>query len=159
MNISTLTSSFRFEQDFVEEGMRCIPMMVRFNLDNCGVKLKLSEWSRLSEDERTHLAEVPCSSGGEIATYRAWLRTTVLDRCGSFPADLPFESEPLWAEVDEVPAMVQEKLNELNQSMTISEWAGLSDLQRFALVKLSRPGHENRNFPLALIEFRETSPY
>ncbi|HMJ70182.1 MAG TPA: nitrate reductase associated protein [Cyclobacteriaceae bacterium] len=30
-----------------------------------------------------------------------------------------------------------------------------TELQRFALLKLTRPGHENRNFPRAVTEFRE----
>ncbi|MEO6674638.1 MAG: nitrate reductase associated protein, partial [Ginsengibacter sp.] len=44
--------SFKFEEDFVEEGVRCIPMVVRFKLDACGIKLKLSEWSTLIFEER-----------------------------------------------------------------------------------------------------------
>lgn len=32
-------------------------------------------------------------------------------------------------------------------------WAELNELQRFALVKLSHPGHEHRNLPRALAEF------
>jgi len=34
-----------------------------------------------------------------------------------------------------------------------NRWRQLSELQRFALVKLSHPGHEHRNLPLALAEF------
>jgi len=32
-------------------------------------------------------------------------------------------------------------------------WSELNALQRFTLFKLTRPGHRNRNFPLALREF------
>jgi hypothetical protein len=32
-------------------------------------------------------------------------------------------------------------------------WQQLNELQRFALVKLSHPGHEHRNLPAALREF------
>jgi hypothetical protein len=32
-------------------------------------------------------------------------------------------------------------------------WSNLDELQRFALVKLSHPGHEHRNLPRALDEF------
>jgi hypothetical protein len=32
-------------------------------------------------------------------------------------------------------------------------WQHLNELQRFALVKLSHPGHEHRNLPAALREF------
>ncbi|MFS6827342.1 nitrate reductase associated protein [Cyanobium sp. ATX-6F1] len=33
------------------------------------------------------------------------------------------------------------------------DWAGLDELQRFVLVKLSQPGHEHRNLAHALAEF------
>ncbi|MDA0674030.1 MAG: hypothetical protein O3C67_10055, partial [Cyanobacteria bacterium] len=35
----------------------------------------------------------------------------------------------------------------------LEQGAGLIPLQRFALIKLSRPGHENRNFLPACQEF------
>jgi len=35
----------------------------------------------------------------------------------------------------------------------VEDWARLDELQRFALVKLSHPGHEHRNLPRALQEF------
>lgn len=34
---------FAFESDFVDS-LRCIPMVVRYKLDTCGIKLKLPEW-------------------------------------------------------------------------------------------------------------------
>jgi hypothetical protein len=37
--------------------------------------------------------------------------------------------------------------------ITIEAWKDLSILQRFALIKLSRPSHENKNFLSALAEF------
>jgi hypothetical protein len=36
---------------------------------------------------------------------------------------------------------------------THEQWAGLSDLQRFALTKLTRSGHKNANLLPALKEF------
>jgi len=46
---------FQFEKDFVEDGIRCIPMMVRFKLDACGIKLRLKEWSKFSPDKKNIL--------------------------------------------------------------------------------------------------------
>ena len=40
---------FDFEEDFVEKNIRCIPMIVRFKMDEAGIKLKLSEWSRFQK--------------------------------------------------------------------------------------------------------------
>jgi hypothetical protein len=44
------TVYFAFENDFVDT-FRCIPMIVRYKLDTCGIKLKLPEWVKLSVDE------------------------------------------------------------------------------------------------------------
>ena len=36
---------------------------------------------------------------------------------------------------------------------TLTQWAALTELQRFALFKLTRPGHSNENFIPAMREF------
>jgi hypothetical protein len=38
-------------------------------------------------------------------------------------------------------------------AVTEDVWRGLSELQRYALIKLTRDKHENANFVPALIEF------
>ena len=152
MNAFATAMYFRFEEDFVEDGIRCIPMIVRFKLDRCGIKLKLAEWSRMNELERQHLAEQPCESEEDVLVYRSWLRTTVLKRTGQPTTDLQVDKSPLWMS-DRIPGVVNEKLYELKRTLTDMQWRSFTDLQKFALVKLSRPGHENRNFPIALNEF------
>jgi hypothetical protein len=147
--------TFRFEEDFVEEGMRCIPMVVRYKLDRCGVKVRLSEWSRMNELERLHLAELPCENEEEVSVYRAWLRHTIYKRTGGQATDLAGVEDEVWNQKS-IPTCVEEKLIELALPMTLDQWNRLDTLQRFALVKLSRPGHENRNFPIALREFLGT---
>jgi hypothetical protein len=37
--------------------------------------------------------------------------------------------------------------------VTLQQWASLTPLQRFALIKLSRSSHEDKNFLPALKEF------
>src|SRR4051812_25183952 len=111
MNAVSIVTYFHFEEDFVDEGIRCIPMVVRFKLDRCGIKLKLSEWGRMNELERRHLAEHPCESEDEILIYRSWLKMMVLKRTGLHASDLPVEVMPVWAS-DYIPAPVNEKLRE-----------------------------------------------
>jgi len=152
MNAVTTATYFRFEEDFVEEGIRCIPMIVRFKLDRCGIKLKLAEWSLMNELERRHLAEHPCGSDEETLIYRSWLQMTVYKRTGAHASELIVDTSPLWMS-EHIPAPVDEKLNESGWHLSDNEWRSFTDLQKFALVKLSRPGHENRNFPIALREF------
>jgi hypothetical protein len=52
-----------------------------------------------------------------------------------------------------MPVTLQEKAQEIGITITLTQWENLTPLQRFALIKLSRPGHENKNFPRAIIEF------
>jgi hypothetical protein len=46
----------------------------------------------------------------------------------------------------------------LGLALRSDAWSGLDELQRFALVKLSHPGHEHRNLPMALEEFAQIAP-
>src|SRR5436190_17282040 len=85
---------FQFEEDFIEDNIRCIPMIVRFKLDAVGIKLKLAEWSRLSKEERSTLASEPCSTAIEIAMYRSNLQKLVRLRAGNEVTDLSIEATP-----------------------------------------------------------------
>ena len=52
---------FEFEQDG-RYPLRRIPMIMRFNLDTCGIKISLTAWITLSRDEREELVALPCTS-------------------------------------------------------------------------------------------------
>jgi hypothetical protein len=152
--MNTLTpETFAFETDFVEDNVRCIPMIVRFKLDACGIKLKLKEWSKMTVEEREHLVNAPCTTTEETTTYRQYLCDTIRRHTGEQATEIPVFQNPAWSVKDELPFPVQEKLKEFNWTIPIPKWKQLSDLQRFALLKLSYPGHENRNFPKAMAEF------
>lgn len=144
---------FKFEEDFIEAGIRCIPMIVRFKLDACGIKLKLSEWSKMTPAERAHLAEAPCEEAFEVLQYRQELYDLVIHRTGEAPTLIPVEQNPAWSRMDEIPYTVNQQLKETSHTCTLQQWQSLSPLQRFALMKLSYSGHENKNFPRALAEF------
>ena len=142
---------FEFEADFVDS-LRCIPMQVRCKLDTCGIKLKLSDWSHLTQADREALVELPCSTETEIQAYREYLQNLILQRTGTSAADLPIEPHPAWLDTN-IPINLQEKAKEFGVTVSSQQWAELTPLQRFALIKLSRPSHENQNFPKALHEF------
>jgi hypothetical protein len=144
---------FKFEEDFVEGNIRCIPMIVRFKLDACGIKLKLAEWSRMTTLERANLAASPCETQQQIEQYRKELIHLILHRTGNPATALPMQQNTAWAQTNEIPHSIKEKLHEHAWSISIPQWQGLTDLQRFALLKLSYPGHENKNFPKAMAEF------
>ena len=144
---------FQFEADFVES-LRCIPMGVRLKLDTCGVKLKLSHWHQFSPGECQSLVDMPCTKPQEIAAYREFLQSLVVEKTGTPAKELPIEENPPWLIADTVPEDTQKQAQEFNVEITVQQWQELSPLQRFALIKLSRRGHENRNFYPALQEFQ-----
>ncbi len=141
---------FDFESDFVAT-LRCVPMCVRHKLDLAGVKLKLNEWSKMDPAERAYMAEMPCGSKDEIRGFRDFTSLLVRINCGALPS-LMEPPEALW-ESATAPAQVTEKAAALGLSFPADAWKKLDVLQRFALIKLSRPGHEGANFAPALREF------
>lgn len=143
---------FRFESDFVST-LKCIPMLVRYKLDSCGVKLKLHEWVKFTRADKEALALLPCYSEIEIEQYGAFVRSLVQQYFG-INASLLAHVDDIWNELNEVPAEVQQKAFEYNcGQISLKNWIEMHTLQRFALVKLSRSGHEGKNFPVALREF------
>lgn len=147
-----MTDFFQFEADFVGS-LRCVPMQVRLKLDTCGIKLKLSDWNHFSQVERQALVDKPCTTETEIQAYREFLQQLVQQRYGAPASVIPVESHPDWMDATTIPPNLQEKAQEIGVTVTPQQWAALTPLQRFALIKLSRPSHENENFLPALQEF------
>jgi len=144
---------FKFEEDFMEQNVRCIPMVVRFKLDAVGIKLKLAEWSRFHPSERIKLALLPAATSAETKNYHQFLTGLIIKHTGKQATFLPVDPRPGWQNLQQIPAMLKEKSEELKLDLSIDQWSGLSNIQRFALLKLCRPGHENENFPKAAEEF------
>jgi hypothetical protein len=137
---------FQFEADFVDS-LRCIPMQVRYKLDTCGVKLKLQHWNQLTAAEKQAIVDAPCPP---IEAYRSLLHRSVQAYNPDPPADLPIDPHPAWMDDTTIPESVQ---TQAEGAIALSQWAALTPLQRFALIKLSRSQHENSNFFPALREF------
>ena len=148
-----MVNFFKFEADFVDS-LRCIPMQVRMKLDTCGIKLKLTHWHQFTQQERQSLVEMPCTTAEEIETYRQYLQQVVIEHTGIPASELPVDPYPAWIDATTIPPSIQEKAQELGVSLTSQQWAALTPAQRFALIKLSRPSHENKNFLPALKEFQ-----
>lgn len=146
---------FQFEADFVDS-LRCIPMQVRMKLDTCGVKLKLHHWHEFTQQERQALVEMPCTTPTEVDAYRDYLQNLVIRHTGEPAKELTIDPHPSWQNAAVVPQTVLEKSQECNVEITPETWENLNPLQRFALIKLSRPSHENKNFLPALQEFEIT---
>lgn len=150
------TQCFRFEEDFTAS-LRCIPMAVRRKLDLAGVKLKLVHWAALDLADRQRLLDWSDQTEA-VEALRAWL----LECTASLPDGparlLPRASSEPWQQSEQWPEVVLRSAAQLGLSLRPEGWRTLEELQRFALVKLSHPGHEHRNLPLALEEFGLIEP-
>jgi hypothetical protein len=144
---------FGFEEDFVEENVRCIPMIVRFKMDAAGIKLKLAEWSKFSVAERVALALNRASTPDEAKQYNLHLVGLVKKYTNTEATALAIDPHPEWSIVNAIPGQLQQKLAQYGWELSIAQWKQLTNLQRFALLKLCKQGHESKNLPIAMQEF------
>ena len=61
------------------------------------------------------------------------------------------EWNPIWLS-DTVPDFIDVEANKYTFKISQRIWSDLSELERFALCKLARPGHEHRNLIKAFKE-------
>jgi hypothetical protein len=144
---------FDFERDFAGS-LRCIPMSVRLKLDLCGIKLSLRQWSRFTADDRRRLLDQPCEGPAEIAAFHDDLAALIRERTGEAAVGLAIDGSPPWDDASLVPPRLSEQAIRRGLAQpSPPQWAGLTRLQRYALFKLSGPGHDNDNLEPALREF------
>jgi hypothetical protein len=144
---------FAFEEDFVAS-LRCIPMAVRLKLDRCGIKLSLRQWSRFTVEDRRELLGTPCALRAELEAYRDKLARLVALRTHEAIKPLPEPPAALWEVVGATPNVVLDYAHSLGVTPpSPRQWDELSELQRFALIKLTRDNHDNVNFLPAMREF------
>ncbi len=137
---------FAFERDEFSD-LNWIPLVIRYRLDSCGLKLSLSAWQKLPFAERARLLELPFGDSEEVQAWISVLNSSLAIQGGGPPVSMP-----RWEEPKEPPSAVKERLEgPLN-------WDLLSPLQRYALCKLAASKTPDRYFPKALREFSIKSP-
>lgn len=147
------TRMFAFEDDFVCT-LRCVPMAVRFKLDACGIKLTLRQWSRFTREDRQDLLVAPCETADEIEAYRVALADLVTLRTGENAKPLAIPPCGQWEDPQRPAPVVVDYARSLGvRPPDRAQWAALSRLQRFVLIKLTRDNHDNVNFRPAMEEF------
>jgi hypothetical protein len=149
---TTMSEFFAFESD-MERSLGCIPMSARLKLDRCGIKVSLAQWNQFPLDTRYELLHARCEHPRDVAHYRDALCRLIQNIIGDEPKFIPVAERPPWDEAD-IPRQIIEKAVELCiNPPTTAQWRSLDTLQRYALIKLTRAGHESRNFMPALREF------
>jgi hypothetical protein len=144
---------FAFETDFAG-ALYCIPMAVRRKLDVCGVKVSLKQWNRFALEERQRLVVQGCETQDEIESYTRAVVGLIETQTQSPAQFVDKDAGVEWNDPTQVPQRVIAYAIERNiAAPTPDQWAALTALQRFALFKLTRPGHSNENFIPAMREF------
>jgi hypothetical protein len=144
---------FNFESDYAKT-LCCMPMIVRYKLDECRIKLSLQDWQSLDLATRKRLITEDVDPPGGKRRYRRLLLQAVVQQAKTRVVRMPASLEEVeWNRLC-LPDRVRQ--NALDKALRLDgprAWSELNALQRFTLFKLTRPGHRNRNFPLALREF------
>ncbi|OUW46884.1 MAG: nitrate reductase [Synechococcus sp. TMED187] len=141
---------FAFEQDFIGN-WRCIPLCVRRKLDLIGLKLKLNHWLALSQVQRQELVDWPDASDA-LEQLREHLRSCTSGMAEGMAKDLLPIVDAAWQQADRCPAEVLTAAATRGVGLTPAQWSGMSELERFALCKLVRPGHDHHNLEAAFSE-------
>ena len=141
-----------FESE-LERSLKCIPMAVRLKLDQCGIKLSLSDWNQFPEGNRRNLLQARCDEPRQVTRYREALCRLIQVTLGGDPQLIAVPEIPPWDDAV-IPTQVTDKFTQMGVNLpTPTQWRALNTLQRFALVKLTRSAHENHNLIPALREF------
>ena len=141
---------FAFEQDFIGN-WRCIPLCVRRKLDLSGVKLKLNHWLALTQDQRQQLVDWPDTTDA-LLQLRDHLRQCTASMPDGRVKDLDPVTAAPWQQVDQLPEEVADAAAARGIELTSTHWREIRELDRFALCKLVRPGHDHHNLAAAFNE-------
>ena len=147
---------FGFESDFIGN-WRCIPLCVRRKLDLIGLKLKLSHWLELSQAQRQQLVDWD-DQPEALAQLRAQLLLLTAPLSDGVAQPLPPATGEPWQTLQVVPDDVVRAAQARQVALSLERWQGLSELGRFALCKLARPGHDHHNLGAAFEELLAPGP-
>ena len=135
-----------------ERALALLPLAVRMRLDGAGVKLSLAEWQALPLVVRDTLFR-DCGSAAD--EYRSVVLRAVAEHVGTPVALFTPPNLLEWEDSGNVPASLLDGARQLNIAPpSLADWAALSSLRRFALVKLSRPGRVSSRLPFAIADAR-----
>ncbi|MEX3628989.1 MAG: nitrate reductase associated protein [Burkholderia sp.] len=168
MSLSDAPLLFAFEIDSSED-FAYIPMIVRFHLDRCGLRISLDQWQLLPIEDRKLLASFPVDLPadpdiaadrespepplGELNFGQALAKMLRTHGCGEAEAFV-LEPAPAWQALSAPPAVLATQCELAALPVpTPAQWAALDGFQRYVLAKLSRKPRLNHDFVPAMREF------
>ena len=131
-----------------------IPLSIRYKLDRAEIKLHLSQWQKISIDDRQRLLETPCGTATELTTYRALLLELIERYFSEPPTSHPLTSDEPWANSSCWPQVVVEQSEKQSTALPpVGRWQALSEIDRHALFVLGRSKHAHEEFIAAMTLF------
>lgn len=144
---------FQFEQDKYYP-LRRFPMVMRLKLDLCGIKMSISDWAKFSRPDREALAAMPYETQEQLDACRLRMKELIAAIDGESTETDPVARPAPWEITTVMPESVGRHIASLGIAPpTLAQWAALSNLQRYALVKQTREGAKNEKLPAILKEF------
>ena len=131
-----------------------IPLSIRYKLDRAEIKLHLSQWQKISIDDRQRLLETPCGTATETASYRALLIEIIEHYFSAPPTSHPLTGDEPWADSSRWPPVVIEQSEKQSIALPpVGQWQALSEMDMHALFVLGRSKHAHEEFIAAMTLF------
>jgi hypothetical protein len=131
-----------------------IPLSIRYKLDRAEIKLHLTQWQKISLDDRQRLLDTPCGTATEVIAYRALLLELIERYFSAPPTSHPLTSDEPWANSSRWPQVVIEQSEKQSTALPpVEKWQTLSEIDRHALFVLGRSKHAHEEFIAAMALF------
>ena len=128
-----------------------IPLSIRYKLDRAEIKLHLSQWQKISLDDRQRLLDRPCGTATEITGYRTLLLELIERYFSAPPTSHPLTSDEPWADSSRWPQVVIEQSEKQSTALPpVGRWQALNEMDRHALFVLGRSKHAHEEFIAAM---------
>jgi hypothetical protein len=158
MELSSQPLLFGFEVESSED-FTFIPMIVRFHLDRCALRISLDQWQRLPLEDRRLLARFPVvieAQGQDAAQpdFASALAEMLSTHAAGEAERIEPEAAPAWGDTTTVPAALAAQCALAGlPAPDAAAWAALGAFERYVLAKLSRKPKLNHDFLPAMREF------
>ena len=131
-----------------------IPLSIRYKLDRAEIKLHLTQWQKISLDDRQRLLDTPCGTATEVIAYRALLLELIERYFSAPPTSHPLTGDEPWANSSRWPQVVIEQSEKQSTALPpVEKWQTLSEIDRHALFVLGRSKHAHEEFIAAVALF------
>lgn len=143
---------FDFESGYSAD-LHFLPMAMRYRLDLAGIKIGLKAWMGIPVHDRFALAAYPIAPGDGAAGFKEEAARVLFANAREQIESIPKADPEEWGISIRPPEPVRLACEIAGMSMETDAWKRLGELQRYALLKLSKSRREPEAFGRAWREF------